>query len=159
VESCLVIANATLLSTRLRSFARELAAREPCTFHLLVLASTPSTEELRRLQVEGVIVRPGEAPGLIFARHRLRIALAEWTAEGLAAEGEIGGPELLTAVEHATSERTFGLILMCTLPRHSSSWLQQDLPARLLRATEVPILHLEATAEHMPIALPDAMPL
>jgi hypothetical protein len=151
----LVVANQTLLEPRLRAFAAELSSRQPCSFHLLVPATRPSPETLHGMRVEGIHPRQEEAPGLALARHRLRIALAEWTAAGLDADGEVGDPDALIAVQDATRDEAYDLIIVSTLPRRLSAWLRRELPTRLLGVTKVPLLHLEASEARVSAAALD----
>lgn len=147
MERCLVVANQTLSSDKLLAFAVELVRRQPGTFHLLTPATAPSRDELHGMDVERLAVRPGEAPGFALARHRVRRALTDWTAAGLDVDGEVGDPELLAAVRDSLNTIPADLIVLSTLPRPLSRWLRMDLPARLLRETGVPVLHLESTVD------------
>jgi hypothetical protein len=147
MERCLVVANKTLSSDKLRTFAVELVRHQPGTFHLLAPATTPSHDELRGMDVERRAVHPDEAPGFTLARHRVRRAMTDWTAAGLDVDGEVGDPDLLTAIRDSLDVIPADLIVLSTLPRHQSRWLMMDPPARLLRATGVPVLHLESDVD------------
>jgi hypothetical protein len=146
VERCLVVANRTMSSPKLIDFAAELHRRQPCTFHLLVPATAPSEDERHGMQIEQLVSRRGEAPGFTLARYRLQRSRSAWAEHGLEADGEVGDPDIMIAVRDAVAGTPMDLIVLSTLHRPMSHWVRQDLPARLLRATKVPVLHLENDA-------------
>ena len=129
----LVVANQTLAATRLVEYAKRCRSAGPCWFHLLVPA-TPLGDQ------HGSLTRDAR----LLARHRLSAALARFNAEGVTATGEVGDPDPLRAVGDVLQHFDFDELILSTLPTDSSQWLLDDLPARLVRATGLPVTHVDA---------------
>ena len=127
----LVVANQTLAGHHLLECVRQRLAAGPSWFFVLVPA-TPIEAQV----VPGV----GEAEAL--ARRRLEGALARFRAEGASAVGAVGDPNPLRAITEALRQESFDEIILSTLPPATSRWLLDDLPARLARATRLPVTHV-----------------
>jgi len=138
----LVVANQTLGDTHLVERLKELAAQGPATFHVVV----PATHSAR-------YVRSGAAPGggdtaeadehdevgMAQARFRLRQAVEALRAAGVEVEGEVGVPDPFQAVENAVEHVQVDEVILSTLPRGLSRWLDADLPRRIERRLGVPV--------------------
>ena len=74
------------------------------------------------------------------AQSRLNQALNHLRSEGLDAHGDIGDPELLTAIEDALAGQQFDEIIISTLPSGISHWLRMDLPQRAERKFRLPVI-------------------
>ena len=78
------------------------------------------------------------------AQAKLDAALRKLTAAGVHANGTVGDPDPVRAVEEATATREFDEIIVSTLPARVSRWLHQDLPGRLEHKFHVPVTHVPA---------------
>ena len=57
-------------------------------------------------------------------------------------DGEIGNPDPVQAVRDTFERFSADEIIVCTLPHALSQWLRRDVPARLRKATDIPITHV-----------------
>ena len=127
----LVVANRTLASGPVLAAIRDANAREPSRFHLLVPANPPGDHAWTE----------GEARTAAAAR--LTDTLAILREEGIEADGEVGDPNPLLAIEDALREREVDGIILSTLPAGVSRWLKLDLPHRLAaRFPNIPMTHV-----------------
>jgi len=127
----LVVANRTLASGTVLAAIRDATAREPSRFHLLVPASPPGDHAWTE----------GEARTAADAR--LADALVLLREQGIEADGEVGDPNPLLAIEDALREREVDGIILSTLPAGVSRWLGLDLPHRLTaRFPNIPMTHV-----------------
>ena len=118
--------------------------------HVLVLASrtADSDEFVRALRARAQ--RGGCAFTLLSPREtneagpRLERALARLREAGLPVEGRLVDPDPMLALTEAWDPREYDEIVVCTLPTHTSKWLQVDLPHRIERHTGVPVTHVVA---------------
>ena len=131
----LVVANQTLGGEHLIGRIREYAAAGPSRFHVVV----PATRPTDHIWSEGEVTAA--------AQDRLDVALAAIRALGAEADGEIGDPNPLRAVEDAFLDRQFDEIILSTLPPGLSKWLSLDLPGRVATRFEVPVTHVVSSAE------------
>jgi hypothetical protein len=131
----LVVANQTLASPALREAVRQRIASEPCRFHVVVPA-TPPREQLFWTE--------GGANSV--ACRRLEEALAWMHGQGALTTGTVGDANPVLAVVDALARDEFDEIILSTLPSGVSRWIRQDLPHRLTRRTELPIVHVVAEA-------------
>jgi hypothetical protein len=128
-----VVANRTAGSDELLAALRERAARGPATF-LLVVPATP-----HGVAFEERHTGEGEA------REHLAGALERMKEAGLEAEGWVGDPNPVAAVEDALEARRVDEIVISTLPRTISRWLGLDLPSRVRRLSGRPVTHVVGT--------------
>jgi hypothetical protein len=136
VRRYLVVANQTLGGEHLLDKARECSGEGPCAFHVVVPA-TPSGEHLTWTE--------GEA--LAIAQRRLDQALVKFREIGVEADGQVGDPSPLLAIQDALRRETFDEIILSTLPPGMSRWLKLDLPHRVERSFNLPVTHLIAELE------------
>ena len=138
--SVLVVANRTAESEELLEALRAKAAEGPVVFTLLV----PSTPH-------GVTWAADMHAGGPEAERHLEAALQRFREAGLeVAEGKVGDPDPVAAVEDAVNFGEFDEIVVSTLPRHVSRWLKLDLPHRVERATGLPVTHVSASEVKAP---------
>jgi hypothetical protein len=131
--SLLVVANVTADSPELIQALKERAARDTCSFTLLVPA--PAAGSVGR-----------EA-----AQERLEAALARMREAGLQnVEGRVGDPDPIVAVMDVWDPMKFDEVIVSTLPTGSSRWLGLDLPHRLEKLTSVPVRHVVSQPEREP---------
>lgn len=122
----LVVANVTADSPELIDALGARAAREPCSFTLVVPAAVAGSA------------------GREAAAERLETALARMRETGLDASGFVGDNDVIAAVVEAWDPRHYDDIVISTLPTGSSKWLQVDLPHRVRRLTDALVSHVVA---------------
>jgi len=137
VRRFLVVANQTLGGPHLIRHVRRLLAEGPCAFHVLVPATPPR---------EMAVWTEGDARAV--AEERLRAALERLRELGAEADGEVGDPRPLQAIDDVLlrGERFDGIILS-TLPPGISRWLKLDLPHRVEARFGLPVTHLVGEPE------------
>jgi GABA permease len=126
----LVVANQTLGGEHLLQSLRERLAIGPSRFHVVV----PATQPTDHIWTEGEINA--------VAASRLEAALAAFRDLGAEADGTVGDPNPLLAIEDAFRERRFDEIILSTLPPGVSKWLRLDLPGRVAAKFDVPVTHV-----------------
>ncbi|MGH9182295.1 MAG: YceI family protein [Acidimicrobiales bacterium] len=145
----LVVCDRTLESQRLVARMLELAAPEPCTFHVLVPASHP-----------GGTWTWTEGSDQARAQTRLDSALGRLRARGLDVSGEVGDPSAVQAIRDVLLRRpdAFDEILLCTPPPGLTRRVGQDLPHRVRRLFPLPVSHLVAapTRAYRGLEIPEA---
>jgi hypothetical protein len=118
----LVVANQTVDSDELYDALHERAQRGPLAVTLLV----PQDRQA----------------GL---GHRVNAALERLHAAGMEADAMLGDVDPACAVIEVWDPRRWDEVVVSTLPSGSSRWLQIDLPHRIARAVDAPVVHIEAT--------------
>lgn len=149
VQRYLVVANQTLGGTELLDAIRDRMARGPAEFWVLVPAtpSTPLVNDLSALSgafpISGDLLAAANDDardeGIAMAQSNLDTELRRLREIGATAEGVVGDPNPLTAIEDAMKQRDFDEIILSTLPPGISRWLALDLPHRLRRRIDVPL--------------------
>jgi nucleotide-binding universal stress UspA family protein len=132
----LVVANQTLGGEHLTEMVKELLAKGPARFHVLVPATVPKDHAL---------YTEGESEAL--ARRRLDDALARFRQMGAEADGEVGDASPLEAIADVLRDQEFDEIVLSTLPPGASRWLKQDLLHRVERSFELPVIHIVGQPE------------
>jgi K+-sensing histidine kinase KdpD len=118
----LVVANRTADSEGLAEALRRQAAEADASFTLLV----PAT--------------PGG--GRTAARRQLNAALELLRGAGLEVDGMVGDPDPVVAVHEIWDPGDYDEVVVSTLSRDSSRWLEIDLPHRIGRMCDVPVQHV-----------------
>jgi hypothetical protein len=150
VRRYLVVANQTLQRAELRDELRNRTEAEPSSFYLLV-PDTPAAD-YPDVPAAAEILQPGmtwwateyhgpasDEEASTQARQRLGQMLAELSALGIPAEGDLGGARPLEAMEKALAGHEFDEIIVATLPQPLSRWLRADLPHRAERRFGLPV--------------------
>jgi hypothetical protein len=132
----LVVANQTLGGEHLAKRVRELLSAGPCSFHIVVPATSPG---------DHMVWTEGEAEAL--ASERLQHALERFRELGAEADGEVGDPAPTDAIRDALRDREFDGIVLSTLPAGISRWLRQDLVHRVERSFALPVTHVVGQPE------------
>jgi K+-sensing histidine kinase KdpD len=117
----LVLANQTADSEGLVEALRRRAERGDVTFKLLV---------------------PAGKGGGSDARRQLEAALERFAAAGLEVDGQVCDADLIVAVNEVWDPGEFDEVIISTLARDSSRWLEADLPHRIARLTDAPVQHV-----------------
>jgi nucleotide-binding universal stress UspA family protein len=144
MEHYLVVANQTLREPRLRAVVDRLAEQHRCSFDLRVPATPPTEEERDLLYGPRIMGRLGEEPGVTLARHALQDALESWASSGLEVTGQVADPDPARAIRSAMAEQAYDMLILSTLARGTSRWLAADLPHRMRRELDLPVLHVES---------------
>lgn len=132
----LVVANQTLAAEPLRRQVRSLMQEGACSFHVVVPATVPR---------EHFTWTEGQAVAL--AKERLDEALEFFRHEGATATGEVGDPNPMLAIEDAMRNHEIDAIVLSTLPAGGSRWLRSNLPRRVARRFDIPMIHVVAETE------------
>jgi hypothetical protein len=119
---------------------------------LVVANVTATSQELmaalrERGDVQATLLVPGSGPGLSgreAVQPQLQAALAAWREAGIECEGMAGAQDPIEAVHEVWAPGRFDEVLVSTLPGQSSKWLQFDVPHRIARLTDVPVMHVVA---------------
>ena len=128
----LVLANRMLEEPWLFDRLSELA-KDDVHFHIVV-SPTPIEPDSDRT----------DDRNLALSTFRLRHIVDKLHEAGIEAEGEVGTVDPVRAVTRAVEREPADEILVATLPRGVSRWLEVDLPAALHRRFAVPVTTLTA---------------
>ena len=79
------------------------------------------------------------------ARANLDTELSRLREIGATADGAVGDPNPMVAIERAIAKQEFDEIILSTLPPGISRWLAMDLPHRIRRKTNVPLTVIAAS--------------
>jgi len=144
----LVVANQTLGGRELREEIRKRAVPGESSFYVLV----PNTRASHYHVVPaagGLVPMPTIATGYggpdtdeeatQEARERLSRMLAGLAELGVEAEGHLGSPQPLTAIEEALRDHDFDEVIVATLPKRVSRWLGSDVPQQVERRFGLPV--------------------
>jgi hypothetical protein len=119
---------------------------------VLVLANRTAdseglTEALRRRADQGdvtfrLIVPRGRGGVDNGAHKQLAAALERFAAAGLVVDGRVCDPDPIVGVHEEWDPREFDEVIVSTLARDSSRWVESDLPHRIGRLTDAPVEHV-----------------
>ena len=77
--------------------------------------------------------------GIAVARSNLETELNRLREIGATADGAVGDPNPMVAIEKAVAKQKIDEIILSTLPPGISRWLALDLPHRVQRKFDVPL--------------------
>ena len=123
----LVMANQTVAGRELIDHLKELAAKGPHRFIIVVPQS----------HAEGHAVRE--------ARERLAKLLASLEDAGVVAAGMIGDPDPYIAAMNALQYFHISEVVVSTLPEGTSKWVADKLVERVAKSSGKPVEHIEVT--------------
>ena len=129
----LVVANETVVGEPLLAKIRERAAASPASFLIVSPQSDPSRS-----------AHPD-------AERRLRRAISELRGEGIETHGQVAHPDPYAAAMQAVEEERIDEIIVSTYAGARSGWLRRDLVARLKDDTGLPVEHVTAAPEEVPV--------
>ncbi len=150
VHRYLMVANHTLGGPQLIDAIRDRMSRGPAEFWVLVPA-TPTTHLVNDFNALSCAfpVDPDLLPGaadiqtrdqaIAEAQSNLETELQRLRQLGATADGAVGDPDPMKAIETTVAQWQFDEILLSTLPPGISRWLAWDLPHRVRRKTSVPL--------------------
>lgn len=76
------------------------------------------------------------------ARSQLEAGLRRLRDAGLDVNGAVGDPDPIVAIAELWKPGTFDEVVVSTLDRHASRWVEYDLPHRVGRLTDCPVQHI-----------------
>jgi flavin-binding protein dodecin len=146
VRRYLVVANQTLPSPGLAELITEKASIGPSEFHVLVPEGPLPV--VAHDPIDGLA--PNVAPidegarlrALAEADERLDAFRRRFAQLGSRLSGEVGLGDPMTAVHRVMARSSFDEIIVSTLPVGISRWVGMDLPSRLERSFDLPVIHL-----------------
>lgn len=160
---CLIVANQTLGGPSLDDAIRERIQRGDTFF--IVVPTTPPEHEVTAwtfgFPMGGEMVpyattdifeedlrqrRIAEKEARQRAERRLDTMLDKVRSVGGMADGAVGDADPIEAVRAVLDDREFDEVVVSTLPAGLSRWLKMDLPSRLSRMTDIPVVTVEAPA-------------
>jgi hypothetical protein len=118
----LVVANRTVDAPKLLDELRRRAREHPTELTILIPAAWSEREQ---------------------AAMRAQQAVESLREDALEVDVILGDADPACAVEEAWDPRHYDEILVATLPRSSSRWLEFDLPHRIARTTDARVEHIE----------------
>jgi MFS transporter, DHA1 family, multidrug resistance protein len=156
VHHHLVVANHTLGGQQLLEAIHDRMAQGPAKFWILVPASpTPHLANDFNSLSGAFPVDPSLLRGAADIRTReqcvaeaksnLDTELHRLREIGATADGAVGDPDPIRAIDNTLTQRRFDEIILSTLPPGISGWLAWDLPHRVRRRTDVPLTVITAT--------------
>ena len=148
VRQYLVVANHTLGGQELLDAIRDRMSRGPAEFWILAPA-TPSTHLVNAFNalsgafpIDSDLLPSAADVGmrnqrLAEAKSNLDTELDRLRKIGATADGAVGDPDPMKAIEKTLADARFDEIILSTLPPGISRWLAWDLPHRVRRRTDV----------------------
>lgn len=85
---------------------------------------------------------PDRGSGFAAAREQLEAGLRRLRDAGLDVTGRVGDPDPIVAVHEIWSPGAFDEVVVSTLSRDASRWLEYDLPHRISRLTDCQVDHI-----------------
>lgn len=148
----LLVANQTLASGALEELIHDLIKDELCHFHVVVPQVSTATVHVDPSGLINASVHPAASDAYSLARRdaesRLRSfreLFDETPGADLTGEVVVGDP--LQAVRRVLDRSTFDQVVVSTLPAGVSKWLRMDLPRRIERAVDLPVISLVQNLE------------
>jgi nucleotide-binding universal stress UspA family protein len=130
----LVISNETARGDELHDAVLALADHAHPRAHVLVVAPALNSR-LRHWLSDDAAARRA-------AIERVRDCVTRLAGAGIAAEGTIGDPDPLQAIEDALGTFPADSLVIATHPKGSSNWLARDLVERADERFDLPITHV-----------------
>lgn len=163
---CLIVANQTLGGDALDRAIKSCLSRDITNFYIVVPVTPVHDEEVA--WAGGFALHDGAAwidaesarqaieadqrqreaefsEAKIRAQHRLRLMMQKIVLIGGEARGEVAVNEPVEAARAVLDkDADFEEIIVSTLPSRISRWLRLDLPNRIARITDIPVVTVEA---------------
>ena len=138
-----VVANETLGGADLRIAVEQRIAAGDRRFHLVVPVplGPPPAIAVGLATAEVVMISDLDLPDQrTVATERLEHGLAWLRDLGCTADGEIAVSDAVGVVRDVVEREDADEVIVSTLPSRLSRWLRQDLPSRIGRAVDVPVV-------------------
>jgi nucleotide-binding universal stress UspA family protein len=139
----LIVANQTLGGTELRAAVEQRMAAGCERFHLVVPVppTLPPAIAVGLATAEVAMINDLDLPDQrAEASERLEQGLAWLRERGCAADGATVTGDPVDAVREVVAHDDVTEIIVSTLPSRISRWLRQDLPSRIGRAVDIPVI-------------------
>jgi len=150
---CMIVVNQTAGGRELEAAVQERIAAGRTSFHVVVPMTEPRYET-DLWAADTAAFRVNTDPGASHpdpieearqrSEKRLGAVLDRIREAGGVADGEIGHQDPIKAALAALDGETFDEVIVSTLPTKLSRWLRRDVPSRLAKATDVPVVVIEA---------------
>ncbi len=137
------MANETLGGAELRAAVEQKIAAGSERFHLVVPVplGPPPAIAVGLATAEVVMISDLDLPDQrTVATERLEHGLAWLRGLGCTADGEIAVSDAVGVVRDVVAKGEITEIIVSTLPSRLSRWLRQDLPSRIGRAVDIPVV-------------------
>jgi hypothetical protein len=85
---------------------------------------------------------PSRRDGFTAARSQLAAGMHRLREAGLDVDGAVGDPDPIVAVAEVWKPGSFDEVIVSTLAREASRWLEYDLPHRIARLTDCQVQHV-----------------
>ncbi len=141
--SVVIVANETLGGDELRAAVEQRIAAGCERFHVVVPVplGPPPAIAVGFSTAEVVMISDLDFPDQrTVATERLEHGLAWLRGLGCTADGEIATSDAVGVVRDVVGQGEFTEIIVSTLPSRLSRWLRQDLPSRIGRAVDIPVV-------------------
>ncbi len=145
----IVVANQTLGGERLTVRLAELmGGRDPSDTAVWIVVPVTETDGTHLWDYPPIDRYIPDARSLAqaLAQGRLEQELERLRGVGVTAGGEVTDPNPVERVRTLVAQQPCTAVVVATLPRPLSRWLRADLPHRLSRAVDVPVVHVEGDA-------------
>jgi flavin-binding protein dodecin len=148
----LLVANQTLASGALEELIHELVQDGSCHFHVVVPQVSTATVHVDPSGLINASVHPAASDAYSLARRDAESRLRSFRelfdeAPGADLTGEVVVGDPLQAVRRVLEKSSFDQVIVSTLPAGVSKWLRMDLPHRIERAVDLPVISLVQNLE------------
>lgn len=148
----LLVANQTLASGALEELVHELVENGSCHFHVVVPQVSTATVHVDPSGLINASVHPAASDAYSLARRDAESRLRSFRdlfdeAPGAELTGEVVVGDPLQAVRRVLDRSRFDQVIVSTLPAGVSKWLRMDLPHRIERAVDLPVVSLVQNLE------------
>lgn len=117
--------------------------------HVLIPVEPVTPEHLQFLETEMGSKQTDEPPELLFAHWRLRQAIEALERAGFeAVRGTTVDGSPVDAIESAVESGGHDAVIVVTEPVGMSGWVHLDLPHRIERHIDRPVIHIELEPAH-----------
>lgn len=117
------------------------------TLHVVVPAGRLDAGERTFTALESDPNEVGDAPEVVAARWRLRDAITRLQEDGFETTGEVGEEDPIDAIEQCVSSQRYDTVAVVTGPAGIAGWVNLDLPSRVRRHVDAPVLAIECDPE------------
>lgn len=139
--TCVVLGNETLGSEALLDVVHQ-RSQAGERVYLVVPASRVPRDAAQGLHSEHTRWH-GEHPDVSIARWRMQRTLEAWRERGIEADGEVGARDPVRALRDALTRVEPTEVVVSSLPSRLSRWLARDVPHRIERVVDVPVVVVE----------------